>query len=182
VLTVLTALVALTACADPFGPQPWNPNPIEITLYSASRPQLTGMASALDLAADPVAAIAIETPGATGRWDFVLIDGPAGLQLAPAGALGGIASRAAIATITDRAFIDITEAPRDTAAYSMQPVTLRTDVVYVLRSRRAICGFTTGLRYAKMQPIEVDAVRGIYRFAIVRNPYCDDRALVPPQP
>jgi hypothetical protein len=75
----------------------------------------------------------------------------------------------------------VTEAPRDTAAYSQSPVQLRTDVVYVLRSRRAPCGFTSGHRYAKMQPIELDHARGIYRFAVVRNPYCDDRALVPPQ-
>jgi hypothetical protein len=171
----------LAACDDPFGPQMWNANPRELTLYSASRVEFTGLVSAIDLAADPVMGIAIEAPGATGNWDLVLVDHGGSLALVPASHFSGLASRAAIATIQNRAFIDVTEAPRDTAAYSLAPVALRTDVVYVIRSRRAACGFTTGHRYAKVQPIEIDQQRGIFRFAVVRNPYCDDRALVPPQ-
>jgi hypothetical protein len=177
----LAAVFMLAACDDPFGPQLWNANPRELTLYSASRVEYTGMVSALDLASDPVAAIAIEAPGATGNWDVVLVDQGGTLALAPAGYFSGVSARSAIATIQNRAFIDVTEAPRDTAAYSQAPVPLRTDVVYVIRSRRAACGFTAGYRYAKVQPIEIDQQRGIFRFAIVRNPYCDDRALVPPQ-
>jgi hypothetical protein len=175
------AAVMLTACSDPWGPQPWSANPIDITLYSASRPEYVGLVSALDLASEPVMAVSIEAPGATGQWDMVLVEQNGVLSLAPAGWFEGLTSRAAIATVQDRAFIDVTEAPRDTAAYSQAPVQLRTDVIYVLRSRRGQCGFTTGHRYAKMQPIELDQARGIYRFAVVRNPYCDDRALVPPQ-
>jgi hypothetical protein len=171
----------LAACDDPFGPQWWNPAPVELTLYSASRPEYIGLTSAMDLTSDPVTTISIEAPGAAGLWDVVLVDQPGGLALAPVGALGGPPSRAAIAVIQGQAFIDVAEAPRDTAAYSQQPVTLRTDVVYVIRSRRGSCGFTTGVRYAKLQPVEIDQARGIFRFAITRNPYCDDRALIPPE-
>jgi hypothetical protein len=177
----LAAVFALAACSDPWGPQPWAAIPVEITLYSASRPEYVGLVSALDLGSEPTSGVAIEAPGATGQWDVVLVEQNGVLSLAPAGWFEGMTSRAAIATIENRAFIDVTEAPRDTAAYSRAPVQLRTDVVYVLRSRRVQCGFTAGHRYAKMQPIEVDQARGIFRFAVVRNPYCDDRALVPPQ-
>lgn len=179
-LVAVAAVVVVAACDDPFGPQPWNPTPETLTLFSASRTEYTGLVSALDLASDPVSVVAIEAPGATGQWDVVLVDGPGGLALAPVGLFGGGTSRAAIAVIENRAFIDVEEAPRDEAAYSQEPVALRENVVYVIRSRRSNCGFTTGVRYAKMQPVEIDQVRGIYRFAVVRNPFCDDRALVPP--
>jgi hypothetical protein len=176
----IVAILAVTACDDPFGPQLWNAEPVAVTLYSASRAEYVGMVSALDLAADPVAAVAIEAPGASGNWDMVLIDTDGGLSFAPAGALPGFTSRARIAVIENQSFIQVTEAPRDTAAYTINPVRLRTDVVYVIRSRSANCGFSAGVRYAKVQPIEVDVVRGIFRFAVVRNPYCEDRSLVPP--
>jgi hypothetical protein len=177
----LAAVFTLAACSDPFGPQPWVANPVEITLYSASRADYIGLVSALDLGTDPVTAVSIEALGATGQWDMVLVERDGALALAPAGSFEGMTSRAAIATIHNQAFIDVVEAPRDTAAYTQEPVQLRTDVIYVIRSRSVQCGFSAGHRYAKMQPIELDQARGIYRFAVVRNPYCDDRALVPPQ-
>jgi hypothetical protein len=174
-------LLALAACDDPFGPQYWNPAPQSVTMFSASRAEYVGLVSAVDLASDPVRAMSIEAPGATGNWDFVLVDGPGGLQLMSAEGFDGLTSRARIAVIENAAFLDIREAPRDTARYTVGPVPLRTGVVYVIRSRRSVCGFTSGVRYAKMQPVEIDQERGIFRAAIVRNPYCDDRALVPPE-
>lgn len=177
----LAAVFLFAACDDPFGPQPWNPEPIQVTLYSASRPAYIGLVSAVDLATEPVSSVSIEAPGATGQWDLVLVDLPGGLGLAPVAALGNPAAQAGIAVIQNQAFIDVREAPRESEAYSREPVLLRPDVIYVVRSRRAGCGFTTGFRYAKLQPIEIDQERGIFRFAVVRNPYCDDRALVPPQ-
>lgn len=174
--------LAAAACGDPYGPQPWNPLPQSVTVFSASRAEYVGLVSAIDLVNEPVRAISIEAPGATGNWDFVLMDGPNNtLQLVPAAAFEGITSRARIAVIENRDFLDIREAPRDTALYTAAPVTLRTGVVYVVRSRRGVCGFTTGVRYAKMQPVEIDPARGVFRAAIVRNPFCDDRSLVPPE-
>jgi hypothetical protein len=85
-----------------------------------------------------------------------------------------------MAVLEGRDFLELREAPRDTALYTAGPVPLRTGVVYVVRSRRAQCGFSTGQRYAKMMAAEVDVERGTAQLAIVRNPFCDDRALVPP--
>jgi hypothetical protein len=173
--------LAVAACDDPFGPQIWSATPYTLTVYSASRAEYTGLVSAFDLTSDPVLPISIEAPGATGNWDFVLIEQQNGLALLPGGALEGLVSRARIGVIEGRDFLTVAEAPRDTAAYSAGPVALRTGVVYVMRSRRSNCGFTTGHRYAKMQVLEVDQARGVAHMAIVRNPYCDDRSLVPPE-
>jgi hypothetical protein len=55
--------------------------------------------------------------------------------------------------------------------------------VYIVRSRRASCGgVSSGYRYAKLRPVEIDVAAGTYRFEIVRNPYCDNRSFVPPEP
>jgi hypothetical protein len=177
---VLAVVLAVTACDDPFGPQLWDGTPVAMTLYSASRAEYTGLVSALDLVAQPVSAVSIEAPGALGNWDVVLLDGPDGLVLATSTAFEGAPAGGRIAMLPNRTFLEVTEAPSDTAAYSAGPVPLRTDAVYVIRSRRASCGFSSGVRYAKVQPIEVDRARGIFRFAVSRNPYCEDRSLVPP--
>jgi hypothetical protein len=174
-------VLALVACDDPYGPQWWSPTPQSVTMYSASRAEYVGLVSALDLATDPIRPIAIEAPGATGNWDVVLLDGPDGLQLASAEGFEGLSSRAGIAVLEGTAFLDVRAAPRDTSAYTTGPVLLRTGVVYIIRSRRASCGFAAGVRYAKLQPVEIDRERGVFRAAIVRNPFCDDRALIPPE-
>lgn len=177
---VLVAVLAVTACDDPFGPQLWDATPVSLALYSASRAEYTGLVSALDLVAQPVTAVSIEAPGALGNWDVVLLDGPNGLVLSSATVFEGAPAGGRIAMLQNRTFLEVTEAPQDTAAYSAGPVPLRTDAVYVIRSRRANCGFSSGVRYAKLQPLEVDPVRGIFRFAVTRNPFCEDRSLVPP--
>jgi hypothetical protein len=181
-LRLIPLLALVAACDDPYGPRFWSGVPETLTLYSVTRVEYTGMVSAVDLAVDPVGAVPIEAPGATGNWDFMLADrqdGP-GLVMVPAVEIAGFTSRARIAVLRGVNFLDVVEAPRDTAAYSAAPVPLEEGVVYVVRSRRATCGFTSGHRYAKMLPVEIDAERGVARLAIVRNPYCDDRALIPP--
>jgi hypothetical protein len=159
--TLLMAVVLLVAaCSDPYGPRTWNPEPTTLTLYSASRPEYTGLVSAMDLAPEPVFAVSIEAPGATGSWDFVLAEQGNALTLVPAGTFTGVPSRARIAVLEGVSMDDVVQAPRDTAAYTAAPVPLRTDVVYVLRSRRASCGLTTGHRYARP---ETDPGRSGYR-------------------
>jgi hypothetical protein len=181
-LRLIPLVALLAACDDPFGPRFWSPAAETVALFSISRTEYTGMVSAVDLVADPVRAVPIEAPGATGNWDFALAD-PAtgsGLVLVPAGELTGVDARSRIAVLRGVNFLDVAEAPRDTMAYSAGPVALEAGVVYVVRSRRGPCGFTTGHRYAKMLPVEIDVARGIARLAIIRNPYCDDRSLIPP--
>ena len=85
----------------------------------------------------------------------------------------------------------MTQAPRDSTAsawpplsapYSVEPVPLVAGDVYIVRSRRASCGgVSSGYRYAKLRPVEINVAAGTYTFEIVRNPYCDDRSFVPPE-
>lgn len=174
-------ILVLAACDDPFGPNTWVAVQDTVTMYSASRAQYVGLGSAIDAVSDPVTVLPIEIPGATGNWDVALVDEGGGLSLVPAGAFVGLESnRARIALLEGRDFETLEEAPSDTARYSAGPVPVRTGVVYVLRTRKASCGLSSGYRYAKLKAVEIDVPRGIFRAVITRNPYCDDRSLVPP--
>jgi hypothetical protein len=174
-------VLVLAACDDPFGPGAWVAAQDTLTMYSASRAEYVGMGSALDAATEPVTVLPIEVPGATGNWDIALIEDASGLLLAPAGTFTGLGdNRSRIAVLEGQDFATLEEAPSDTTRYSSVPVRVRTGVVYVLRTRKAQCGLTSGYRYAKMRVISIDAARGLFSFVITRNPYCDDRSLVPP--
>ena len=178
---LFACLPLLAACDDGLGPSFWSDLPDTLVIHSASRVEYVGLVSAVDITADPVTPLPLEVPGLTNNWDFVLLDQGGSLVLAPSTVVPGATSRARIATILNQTLESITEAPRDTALFSAAPVQLRPDAVYIIRSRRSSCGFSTGVRYAKLKPVEINVPRGTLRFAVVRNPYCDDRALVPPE-
>lgn len=173
--------VALGACGDSSGPTFWDATPDTLLMYSASVPEYIGLRSALDVVASPVRAVPIETSGVTGQWDVALVHDGGSLALVAASAFEGLSSRSAIAVLDGAVFADVDRAPSDTAAYTAESVPLRSTAVYIIRSRRGPCGFTNGFRYAKLHPIEIDVTAGTFRFAIVRNPYCDDRSFVPPE-
>jgi hypothetical protein len=175
-------VLALGACDDGFGPGFWVARADTLTMYSASRVEYVGFRSALDIVTEPVVVLPIEAPGLTGNWDVALIDDAAGLSLVPASAFEGLTSRARIAVVTGVGFDELTEAPRDTTLYSAEPVRLQQNGVYVIRSRRSSCGLGSGYRYAKLKPVDINVDAGTLRFAIIRNPYCDDRSFVPPAP
>ncbi|HEX6559521.1 MAG TPA: hypothetical protein VF021_08660 [Longimicrobiales bacterium] len=174
---VLTVAVALAACNDGLGPQPWDATPDTVSLYTASRPDLLGLPSGYDFV--NLTPVRVEANSAAGNWDVVLT-GQGPMQMVPAGAFQGQTSRAGIATITNQGFDALAKAPTDTAAFSAQPVTLAEGGVYVVRSRRAPCSFSTAVHYAKVLVLRVDAASGLVRMAVVRNPYCNDRSFVPP--
>lgn len=178
-LLLLVPIVA--ACDDGLGPQFWNATPDTMVIHSASRSEYLGIPSAIDVTADPILPLPIEASGVTGNWDFMLAEDAGGLLLVPASVLPAIDSRARIAVLQGQDFDSLNEAPRDTALYSAAAVQLRPNTVYVIRSRRSNCGFSTGYRYAKLKPVDINATLGTLRFAIVRNPYCDDRSFVPPE-
>lgn len=182
-LLVPALVLAVAACDDPYGPGFWIATPDTMVMYSASRAEYIGFRSALNIASDPVTALPIEAPGLTGSWDVAVADHEGGgLALVPAAAFDGLSSRARVAAMpAGLSFADVEQAPRDTAAYSAQAMRLEQNRVYVIRSRRAPCGFTSGYRYAKVMPVSVDEAGGVLRFVIVRNPYCDDRSFVPPE-
>lgn len=174
--------LALNACDDPFGPRTWTGAPDTVQIWSASRLELQGFASALDLAGEPPLGVAIESTGSIGAWDVALLDRTGGLALAPAGFFAGhSSSRAGIAVITGTAFDALQRAPSDSASYSSEPVAVTADGVYVVRTRVAVCsdGTGSGVHYAKLRPLEIDVGAGRVRLEVVNNPYCGDRALVP---
>jgi hypothetical protein len=177
---ILVVALAQTACDDPFGPRAWFAVPDTVLLHSLSRPELIGQASAFDFVSE--LRVPVEAPGVTGQWDIALVDEGGGLALVPAGAFGGFSSRAAIAVTSAQQLVDVLEAPRDTAAYRSTAVRIQPNVVYVVRTRRSDCGFgTSGFRYAKLRAVEIDPGSGRLRFEYVRNPFCNDRSLVPPE-
>lgn len=179
-LTLLLILV-LAACDDPFGPAVWDATPDTMLLYSASRAEYLGFPSALDITSVPVQPVPLEAPSVTGNWDLALLDNAGGLALAPSGAFAGLESRARIAVLANRTLDSVTQASRDTTTYTADPVQIELGNVYVVRSRRASCGISSGYRYAKLRPVEINVAAGTYRFEIVRNPYCDNRSFIPPE-
>jgi hypothetical protein len=177
---ILVVAATQAACEDPYGPRFWAAVPDTVELYSLSRAEFVGRPSAFDFVS--LFSVPVEAPGVTGSWDVALVDEPGGLALVPAGAFAGFTSRAAIATMGPGQLVDVTEAPRDTAAYRLTAVTIQPNVVYVIRSRRGDCGFgSSGFRYAKVRAVTIDRAAGRLAFEYVRNPYCNDRSLVPPE-
>jgi len=180
VLLVLGAAVLAAGCDDDFGPQLWDDTPTEAVIFSAARPGLIGLPAAYDVVL--LRSVRVEDPGATTNWDFVLGEENGELVFLPAGLFPGIASRAGIAPLPEADFETLEEAPRDTSAFTARPVDVVEGRVYAIRTRRAQCpSFAVGVMYAKMLVREVDAARGTVELSIVRNPFCDLRALVPPE-
>jgi hypothetical protein len=177
-LLVAVALTT-TACEDPFASLDWDPAPVQLTLYSASRAEYVGRVSAFDLGGVPPRAVAIETEAGAGTWDILLVDEDGGLALAPAAIFPGVESKAGVATILNRSFDDVTAAPGGDAPYSTTPVPLQMNAVYVLRSRSVGCTVSSGPVYAKVRPLEIDVAAGTFTFEYVDNPNCGDRDLVP---
>ena len=176
---LVAAVLATTACEDPFASLDWDPAPVQLMLFSASRPEYVGRLSAFDLAGVPPRAVAIETEAGAGTWDVLLIDSEGGLALAPPAIFPGVESEAGVAVILNRPFDDVVEAPSGDEAYSLTPVMLRLDAVYVLRSRPVRCSTNTGPVYAKIRPVAINVAEGSFTFDYVENPNCGDRDLVP---
>jgi hypothetical protein len=82
--------------------------------------------------------------------------------------------------MTNVTFEELDEAPEDTGSYSAAPVILQPGQVMVVRTRRAPCAFSNSVRFGKLKVISVDAAAGSARFSTITNPFCNDRALIPP--
>jgi len=174
---MLAALAGVAGCDDDFGPFPWDSTPTVVSVYSLAREDLHGLPAAIDFLS--VSAIRVDLPGASGTWDVALSEIDGEFVLLPAGVISGIGMRPGIAVIEDQAFEDVLRAPRDTTAYTRtEPVPVRTDVVYVIRTGRragSACVF-----YGKAEVVAVDENAGRVDISIVQNPLCNDRYLVPP--
>lgn len=169
----------LAACDDGLGPGSWDATPDTTVIYSLSRSDLIGEPSAYDFV--QLRRVVVEATGSTGGWDAALAEQNGAFVLMPSGKFPGINSRAAIAATTNPTLESLREAPGDTAQYSREPVVLVEGAVYAARSRRSACfTFGTGIFYAKFQVISLDPLAGSAELAVVRNPFCNNRALVPP--
>lgn len=181
-LFLLAAVVAAAAgCGDALGPQTWSAIPDTVTLYSASRTELTGLPSGYDFTTG--LSITVESPGQGGSWDLVVADQTGGgFAFLPSGAVVGGTTGAGIAPLPGQTFDAVKEAPSDTTAFTRAsgvPVTV--DGVYAIRTRRVNCSLGSGVHYAKLHVIATDPARGTVQFEVVHNPFCDDRKLIPPQ-
>ena len=181
----VSILPALAGCDDDLN-QDWVAVPDTVQLYSLSRPELIGQPSAFDFfnalgAGVSGIPVIVEDPGASGRWDVAVTDVSGGLALAPAGAFVGLTSRAGIATVTGSTLEEFGRAPSDTSRYSSAAVPLEAGKLYVVRSRRESCGFSSGSKYAKLEVLETNPTTGTVRFRAITNPYCNDRRLIPPE-
>ena len=179
-VVILALAVLSTACGDDdFGFIDWAAVPDTTLLYSASRPDLLRMPAAFDFV--NVQRVVIEGERSVGTWDMVLVEQDGVFQMAPESFVTGSDSRAGIATTGATTLEDVREAPSDTSSFRRTPVPIQAGEVYVVRTRRTQC-FTlnTGVRYAKLRAIELDAAAGTFEFEVVRNPNCNNRSLVTP--
>jgi hypothetical protein len=110
------------------------------------------------------------------QWDFALRSTPAGLVFRPFTPVASQFRGAGIA-VSDRPFADLKRAPRGTASYSSEPVSVRLGGVYLLRSRQFASGNTTCVKYAKFRVLEINQATSIVRFEVVINEGCDDERL-----
>lgn len=172
-------VISAAACNDTLGPTNWDATPDTVTLYSASRPELTGYHSGFDFTTP--GAVTVESVGAASAFDILLTEQSGHFALAPAGALTGQSNRAGLARVSASSLAAVAEAPKDTAAYQqLAPIQVQSGDLFVVRSRRVNCIYTTGSYYAKLQVISTDPTAGTLKFAYVRNPYCSNQSLIPP--
>ncbi len=181
-LPLLAAAVFTAACDDPFANPAWSDVPDTVTVFSAYRPEYAGMPSAINLTGNFLSLVAIEDLGAATEWDFMLGDAAGALLWIPSSVVPGQEdSRSSIAAMDASSLDEVTRAPEPTAdRYTKEPVALEEGAVYVLRSRRSSTCYVRGSNYAKMKVIALDFALGTAELEIVRNPYCDNRDLVPP--
>lgn len=123
-----------------------------------------------------------ELVGDAEQWDLAIREEDGELRFAPAGYFGfqnpvGGPSRAAVTAALERAFDEVIEAPGESAMFSDTTITIRTDRVYVARSRRTSASFGGCENYAKLQPLTVDPAMGTVRVRIIGNARCNDPRL-----
>ncbi len=178
-VVALAAAIGLVGCGDSLGPGNWDATVDTVALYAIERPELQGLPGAYDFVNDRPRAL--EDLGSGTEWDVALADAPGGgFNLITPGVIVGQEPSAGIATVDTQTFEELERAPRDTARFERaEPVPLDGSVVFVVRSRPDI-RFSNCVRYAKMELVDSDPDLGTARVRFTRNPFCDDRALVPP--
>lgn len=152
-----------------------------MTLFSLSRPELLGRPAAYDFVL--LTPLNVESSTATGNWDIVLEERNGAFVMVPAGNFPTISSRAGIALQSNVTTLEqVKEAPADTSQFKRTPIEIQPGSIYVVRSRRESCAtLGSGVFYAKIRALAIDQSIGTFIFEVVRNPYCNDRRLIPPE-
>ncbi len=177
-LAVAAGAVALVACGDdPFAVR-WEENPDTVRLFALSRPE-PNLFSGFDFR--PRQAVQIEAPTTGGNWDLAVdvLDGR--FVWLPPGALG-VTSQAGLATLENETFASAAGAPADSSRYvSDVPVPIRTDRIYVIRTRRHPGYFGTLCNYyGKIEALNLDLAYGSVSFQYDVSGACNSRDLIPP--
>jgi hypothetical protein len=173
------ALLFGSACDDGFGPRVWADTPDTLTIYSITRPELLGRASGVDLVS--LRLVVLEAALETGSWDFALAEQDGEFVILPQSVVPGLESRAGIAPVSETTLDQVLEAPAEADLFQQEALEIEIGQVYVLRSRRTSCELGSGVYYGKMKALALDEASGTFKLEIVRNPYCNDRSLIPPE-
>lgn len=181
-LVVMSALATtLAACGDDPFQINWELAPDTVLLYSLARPELN-LPSAFNLNRRQF--IQIESPGATGSWDFAVDTDTVANQLVflVPGAMG-LASRARITSVTGVSWDDVRKAPADTASYiGDRPVPVEVGPIYIVQTGESTGAFGSRcVYYGKVEALDADPVLGTLRFRYDSSPVCNSRDLVPPK-
>lgn len=179
-LLAAAAFLALASVAcgdDPFRIE-WDVAPDTVLLYSLARPELN-LPSAFNL--NQRRRVLIESPGATGGWDFAVDTQNGAIVLLTPGAMG-LDSRARIASVSGTPFLDVRKAPADTALYVADaPVPVEMGPIYIIQTGESTGAFGTRcVYYGKLEALNIDPALGTLVFQYDSNPVCNDRSLVPP--
>jgi hypothetical protein len=177
-MLLLATALGTAACDSGFGPIVWDSTPDTSVIYSLSRPDLLGEPSAYDFAF--LRRVEIESPVETGQWDMVLAEEGGGFVFIPSSAFSGLSTRSGLGIVEGTTLDDLTKAPGDTAFYHRAAVPVVQGAVYVVRTRTTSCyPYGSGAMYGKFEVLSIDMAAGAVKLAAVRNPYCNNRDLVP---
>lgn len=178
------AAVLLTACDDP-NDGLFQPIIREDTVNLAAPLIDPDIPTALDIAyaTSGIRARYPELVADAQEWDIAIRLEDGELRFVPAGVFGfqnpiGGPSNAAVTLPLERALDELRQAPGDSQLRSDTAVVIRTDRIYVVRSRRTAASFSGCENYAKVQPLAVDAAAGTVQLRVIGNARCNDRRLV----
>ncbi len=175
-LLLLAATAPQLAC-DAFEPT-WFAVQDLVLLHSLARPEFIGMPAAYDFVGQQ--AVIVERPKTREPFDFdvAVTEIQGEFHAMPAGMFEWFDIRPGIAVDSSGInFEDMIQAPRD-GYVTEETVPLRKGWVYAVRSRRDFRGCNM---FGKFEVLDLDPA-GIVEIRAIRNPLCNDRNLVPPDP
>ncbi|MDX1675004.1 MAG: hypothetical protein R3314_09440 [Longimicrobiales bacterium] len=175
-ILALATVVPLSTACEGFDFQ-WVPVVDTVAIFSLARPEFTDQPAAFDFYNRTRVVVERPLGGDPFVFDMALTELDGEMVLLPAGLFETFAINPGLAIDSSgTTFDELAEAPRD-GYVTEEPVPVRTDVVYTVRTRRDGSGCS---RYGKFEILEVHAVEGWILFRQVRNNLCNDRELIPP--